>query len=491
MSTPSPTSLQRRISAALTDASGRMSGVALMPEAGTAFAVRAASARAATRSLDLQYYMWRGDVIGHLLAHEVLEAADRGVTVRLLLDDVYALGRERALAALDAHPLIEVRLFNGTRWRRFGRMGFLLELAFGGWHLNRRMHNKSWIADDCLAVVGGRNLGDAYFGLGPQDAVRFRDLDMLIAGPAAHHATRIFNRYWSSPLARPARLAAATAVRTGGLPALRAVLDSADDRPSADALLARLEKPVLDQLEDGLTLVPHEAVQVVADPPEKAKRGLRARKAARAAGGIAAEIADELRRAEREVLLISPYFVPGRAGLRLLRDLRARGVRVSVVTNSLAATDVVAVHGGYAKYRRALLAAGVRLFELKPRWPEGETRGKTSLLGSRGAALHTKAFVVDGALGFVGSFNLDPRSAALNTEMGVMVRDDGVASEVAAEHARLAGPTVSWQVVWDEGRIGWRDAREGPLTFRQEPMASLWRRIWARLVQWLPIEEQL
>ena len=488
MSTPDPTNLQRSVAAALPDAAGRLSGVALMPDAGTAFAVRATSARAAGRSLDLQYYMWRGDVTGQLLAQEVLEAADRGVTVRLLLDDVYALGRERTLAALDAHPLIEVRLFNGTRWRRFGRLGFLLELLLGGRHLNRRMHNKSWIVDDCLAVVGGRNLGDAYFGLGTQDAVRFRDLDLLIAGQAAHHATRIFNRYWTSPLARPARLTAATAVRAGGLPALRQVLACADDRPAADALLARLAHPLLEQLEQGLTLVPHDAVQVVADAPEKAKRGLRARKAARAAGGIAAEIADALRLAEREVLLISPYFVPGRAGLKLLCDLRARGVRVSVVTNSLAATDVVAVHGGYARYRRALLSAGVTLFELKPRWPEGQTQAKTSLLGSRGAALHTKAFVVDGELAFVGSFNLDPRSAALNTEMGAFVRDPTIAGEVAAEHARLAEPAVSWQVVWEGGRIGWRD---GEALLPSEPTAGLWRCVLAGLVRRLPVEEQL
>lgn len=484
MSKPRKLSLQESVGSAIGAASVRMSGVALMPDAEVAFAVRGASARAASRSLDLQYYMWRGDVTGQLLAQEVLEAADRGVTVRLLLDDAYALGRERTLAGLDTHPLIEVRLFNGTRWRRFGRIGFLLELALGGWHLNRRMHNKSWIADDCLAVVGGRNLGDAYFGLGAADSVRFRDLDVLIAGPAAHQATRVFNRYWNNPLARPARLAAATAESQGGLPALRRMLAGAEDRPAADALLARLTRPVFDQLEHGLVLVREAAIQVVADPPEKAKRGLRARKRARAAGGIAAEIADALRLAKREVLLISPYFVPGRAGLKLLCDLRARGVRVSVVTNSLAATDVVAVHGGYAKYRRALLAAGVTLFELKPRWPDG----KTSLIGSRGAALHTKAFAVDGALGFVGSFNLDPRSAALNTEMGAFVRDIGIAGEVASEHARLAEPAVSWQVVWEDGRIGWR---EGSETLRREPMAGLWRRALAAIVRRLPVEEQL
>lgn len=480
-SPPSIPALEQDVAEALGEAA---SGVALIPEAGAAFALRAASARAARRSLDLQYYMWRGDVTGQLLACEVLAAADRGVTVRLLLDDVYALGPERTLAALDAHPLIEVRLFNGTRWRRFGRIGFLLELVFGGRHLNRRMHNKSWIADDRLAVVGGRNLGDAYFGLAQRGSIRFRDLDLLIAGRAAHQATRVFQRYWTSPLARPAHLAAATAERAGGLPALRAVLAQADDRPAADALLARADQPLLALLRPGLTRVPPEAIQVVADPPEKAKRGLRARKAARAAGGIAAEIADALRLAEREALLISPYFVPGRAGLALLGDLRRRGVCVSIITNSLAATDVVAVHGGYAKYRHALLTMGATLFELKPEWREPQP----SLLGSRGAALHTKAFAVDGRLGFVGSFNLDPRSAALNTEMGCFVRDPGIAQGIAAEHARLADPAMSWQVVLEAGQLVWR---EGPARAPREPGAGIWRRLLAGLVRRLPLEEQL
>lgn len=464
---------------------GAQDGVALLPDAAAAYTLRADSARAARHTLDLQYYMWRGDVTGRLLAGEILAAADRGVVVRLLLDDVYALGRERVLGALDAHPNIAVRLFNGTRWRRFGRFGLLLEIAFGGWHLNRRMHNKNWIMDGQLAIVGGRNIGDEYFDLVPEGEVAFRDLDIAILGTAAAQATAVFNRYWHSPLARPAAEVTTTAALPESLPRLRRELAVARARHKAELRLAPLFDPAGPPEWLDLTAMEARCIQVVADPPDKARRGLRARKRARAAGGIAAEIADALRVARHEALLISPYFVPGRAGLALLRELRARGVRVSVVTNSLAATDVVAVHGGYAKYRPALLDAGVTLFELKP--TPGDER--TSLLGSRGAALHTKAFVVDGVLAFVGSFNLDPRSAALNTEMGAFVRHRRVAREVAAEHARLAEPSRSWQVVWEDGRIGWRDGA-GPL-LRQEPRAGWWRRRLAGLVRLLPLEEQL
>jgi putative cardiolipin synthase len=460
-------------------------GVALLPDAAQAYALRAVSARDARNTLDLQYYMWRGDVTGRLLAAEILAAADRGVAVRLLLDDVYALGRERVLGALDAHPNITVRLFNGRRWRRFGRLGLLLEIALGGWHLNRRMHNKSWIMDGRLAIVGGRNIGDEYFDLVEEGAVAFRDLDIAILGEAAAQATQVFNRYWQSSLARPAAEVTITAALPESLPRLRRELATTRARHEADARLAPLFTPPESPPWLQLTAVDARCIQVVADPPDKARRGLRARKRARAAGGIAAEIADALRLARREALLISPYFVPGHAGLALLRELRTRGVRVSVVTNSLAATDVVAVHGGYAKYRRALLEAGITLFELKPT----QTEERTSLLGSRGAALHTKAFVVDGMLAFVGSFNLDPRSAALNTEMGAFVRHRRVAGEVAAEHARLADPGRSWQVVWEGRRMAWREAN-GTLLPR-EPLAGWWRCALAALVRRLPVEEQL
>ncbi|MGG5809912.1 phospholipase D family protein [Falsiroseomonas sp. CW058] len=491
---PPGTRLERAVQAALASLGARaavggvQSGIALVTEGPAAFAVRAATARAAGRSLDLQYYVWRGDVTGQLLAREVLAAAERGVAVRMLLDDVYALGRERVLAALDTHPNIEVRLFNSFRWRAFGRFGFFLEMLLGGRHLNRRMHNKNWIADGRVAIVGGRNIGDEYFGLDTDGAISFRDLDLVIAGPAAEDACQVFARYWASPLARPACLVAPSADARGGLARLRGELAEAVDRPGAAGLLAPLRLAPGRHIRRGLSLAPDGAVRVIADPPEKARRGLGARRAARAAGGIAPEIADALRGAKREALLISPYFVPGRAGLALLLELRGRGVHVAVVTNSLAATDVVAVHGGYSKYRRDLLRAGVELFELKP----GPVDEEASVLGSRGAALHTKAFVVDGLRCFVGSFNLDPRSAMLNTEMGAFAQQAGLARQVAAEHARLSDPALSWRVVLEDGRLGWRDELNGATrTLMAEPVASFWRRAVAGIARRLPIEEQL
>jgi cardiolipin synthase C len=481
--------LRRVVDSALQGLGGAETGVSLLAHGRDAFAARVASARAAGSSLDVQYYAWHGDVTGRLLAREVLHTGDRGVRVRLLLDDAFAIGSERVLAALDAHPSVEVRLFNGTRWRAFGRLGFVLELLLGSRHLNRRMHNKAWIADGRFAVVGGRNIGDAYFDAA--EDFNFRDLDLVVAGRAAEAASAAFERYWRSPLARPAAELSAARDARGGLPALRRDLEAAASEPAARALLAALpadddhRRHLLDRLVD----VAPGSVRVVADPPEKVERGIRTRRLTRrAAGGLAAEIAAALRGARREVLLISPYFVPGAAGLALLRGLAARGVAVSVVTNSLAATDVVAVHGGYARYRRPMLEAGIELFELKRSGDE-----PTSVFGSRGASLHTKAFVVDDGSVCVGSFNLDPRSARLNTEMAVFVDHPALAQALRREHARLAAPDRSWRVSVERGRLRWTDtdARGLPRALLGEPGASLRRRAVAALAGLLPIESQL
>jgi putative cardiolipin synthase len=465
------TRLVRAVRAALASlgGDGALAGVAVVHRAEAAFAIRAATARAAGRSLDLQYYIWRGDLTGRLMALEVLRAADRGVAVRLLLDDVYALGNERVLGALEAHPNIAVKLFNATRWRRFGRWGLLLEIAFGGWHLNRRMHNKNWVADRALAIVGGRNIGNEYFGLDQDGAVNFRDLDLVLAGAPA------------------AALSAVGDAR--GLDRLHAELEATGQDNAVAGLVRLLADNPGRHIRRGLHAVRARSVRVIADPPEKAKRGLTRRRAARTAGGIAGDIADALRSATREARLISPYFVPGTRGLALLRDLLARGVRLSVVTNALSATDVVAVHGGYMRYRRPLLIAGAELYELKP----GPEEDKASLMGSRGgASLHTKALVVDGERAFVGSFNLDPRSAALNTEMGTFVNDAVVARDILREQQRLTDPALSWKVEMERGRLVWRDAAGGKERRRYaEPGASWQRTTVAWLARVLPVEGQL
>ena len=443
------------------------SGVALLPEGLGAFAERLASVRGAVHSLDLQYYLWHNDLTGALLARELLHAADRGVRVRLLLDALNIIGKDGAITALAAHPRIQIRRFNAGRLRSLGQPGFLLEMLLGGWHLNRRMHNKAWIAEGAGLICGGRNIGDRYFDAGGD--FNFRDLDLHITGPAAEPAGPIFEAYWRSPLARPLGPVAQLRARRASLRRLRKLLDQRAAGPHATELLALTpDAPTLRLAEHALT--------ILADPPGKAL--------AQANATVAPALMALLATARREALIISPYFVPGQAGTALLARLVASGVRVSVITNSLAATDVVAVHGGYARYRPALIAAGVELHEMKA---SGEAN--SGLFGSKSASLHTKAVMVDDGPLFVGSFNMDPRSAALNTEMGVMLDHRGLARLLRRQHRRLTDGGRSWRVQVQAGRLAWSDERGPPL--HREPGAAWHRRLAAWVTRWLPVESQL
>ena len=469
-----------------TDAIPRLAGpdvgVSLVPDNRAAFALRALSARAATETLDLQYYLWHEDMTGCLLAREVLRAADRGVRVRLLLDDLYVRGSERGLASLAEHPSIDVRLYNPFRVRTWGSLGAALDFLLASYRLNQRMHNKSWIADGRLAIGGGRNIGDEYFDAASQ--FNFRDLDLVVEGGAATQAVTQFKRYWDSPQVRP--LEALTAPRHGpsteDLDELRRRLDEvASTAPGSEHLVRLATGPGLAAwLAEWRILVPPAQVRIVADPPGKARNRRKGRI-------LLDDVREAIGKARREVIVVSPYFVPGRRGARLLTGLVRQGVRVVVLTNSLAATDVLAVHGGYARYRRRLLRAGVELHEFKRGGQEGG-----SLLGSGGASLHTKAFCVDGEVAFVGSFNFDPRSAYLNTEMGIFVLHPPVASRLNEECIRLADPARSWAVRLEGRHLVWTDRVGGEHTrLHSEPGTTLTRRALARVLGVLPIEPHL
>jgi putative cardiolipin synthase len=442
-----------------------------------AFAVRAAAARNAGRSLDLQYYYWLDDLTGRLLANEVLLAADRGVRVRLLLDDINAYGRDANYCAFDAHPNIEVRLFNPCR-SRDGPFRRGLEMLIRYYSVVRRMHNKAWIVDGRIAIVGGRNIGDAYFDAA--ETSNFRDMDLLVVGSAVQQAETIFDAFWNSGVVVPIKRLAG---RRGNLPKLRKALEASLSNEAAAPYLGRVldENDVQDMMAGVQKLHWTDSARVVSDPPEKACDGKRD-------NWLTNAIIPAVRSAQKQIEIVSPYFIPGEDGLKILLDLAARGVSVSVLTNSLAATDVSAVHGAYARYRKRLVEGGIRLFELRPR----DARQDISLFGSSGASLHTKAFTVDRRTGFVGSFNFDPRSASLNTEMGIMFDHEGLASEVGQVFSQEVSPRRSYRVVLGNGAIGWEDGPVGAARILMaEPEASLRRRMIAMLVGLLPIEEQL
>ena len=455
-------------------------GTLLVNDGREAFAARALSARGAGRSLDLQYYLWHDDLTGRLLALEAWRAAQRGVRVRMLLDDMNAHGLDQQLLALDAHPNIEIRLYNPFRNRTGVRR--LLETLVRVFRVDHRMHNKAWIADGRVAVVGGRNIGKEYFDAA--SGTNFRDLDVVLMGPAVAGASAVFDRYWNSEAVVPiGELGQKDATRLQELvtaiqaqtrsAAAQTYLRRVEATPGVQAFLAQQAQPFW--VSD---------IRVVADPPQKWSKDDRGE-------WLVHALAKVVEGTRQRASLISPYFVPGVGGTGMLNALEARGARVGVVTNSLAANDVPAVHGGYARYRERLLGGGVELYELRA---QGASQTESAgLFGSSGASLHTKAFVVDGQRGFIGSFNLDPRSVALNTEMGVLFDHPGLGAALQAEYDRLAGPAFSYVVYADaNGHLRWRDDGTSPPTvYTGEPDASVWRRVTASVLRVLPIESQL
>ena len=453
-------------------------GVAFLTDGLDAYAARAVITRHAGRSLDLQYYLWHDDLIGHLMAQELYQAAERGVRVRILLDDMNARDKDALMMALDRHPNIDIRLYNPFRNRN--GLWRLVEMVQRFFSVNHRMHNKAWIADGRVAIVGGRNIGAEYFSA--RADVNFRDLDLLVAGPAVAQANSIFDAYWNSETAVPV---AALAFHTPAQ--LRLLVRQSEHEAKLAAAQPYLRRVARSQAarsyyRDAVDLHWSRSVEIVSDPPMKHRRD-------DPANWLVTRLAGELQSTRHKALLISPYFVPGEEGTDGMTAMVRRGAMVAVVTNSLAANDVAAVHGGYMHYRAPLLRGGVHLYELKAHG----YGGSNGLFGSSGASLHTKAFMLDDARGFVGSFNLDPRSAYLNTEMGVLFDDPVLAAQLRAEYLRLADPAQSYWLSLDaQGQVRWLDrAAQPPVLLDHEPDTAFWLRASARAISWLPLESQL
>jgi putative cardiolipin synthase len=473
----SDTVLDRAVGALMARGAAR-NGLAMVADNLDAFAIRALTAREARRSLDLMYYIWRRDLTGRLLAHEIIAAADRGVRVRVLIDDINTRGSDRVFLALDAHRNIELRLFNPGRMRE-GAIARTLELMLRAFRANRRMHNKAWIADGRLAIVGGRNIGDEYFDAAK--AANFHDLDMILMGDVVGQSERIFDSFWNSAATLPIRALAMR--RRRSLRRLRRQIArlarSSIALPFLKRVGARLSFEAM--LGDGETIHWTDQATVASDPPEKARGEGSVR-------WLTTTLYPLIRNARRSVQIISPYFVPSDAGRAALIELARRGVDVAILTNSLAATDVTVVHGGYAPCRLPLLQGGVKLFELQAR----ARRSGRVPLGSSGASLHTKAFSVDGRVGFVGSFNFDPRSAALNTEMGVVFEDPTLVAELMAMFQRDTGPQASYRLFEEDGGLRWQaEARGREVVYDREPEVGFLRLLLTHLVGLLPVQSQL
>ncbi|MDW4499737.1 phospholipase D family protein [Sulfitobacter sp. D35] len=461
---------------ALGDPGNGTSGVRLVASGPEALALRLLLSERAERSIDAQYYILHNDTTGHLFAGELLRAADRGVRVRLLLDDMYTAEYDPMTAALTRHPNIEIRLFNPFR-RDIGRvLGGLLE--FG--RINRRMHNKSMTFDNQVTLVGGRNIGDEYFAA--REDSNYDDLDLLAAGPVVRDVSAVFDDYWNSPYAIPAD------VLIGPMPALstedaRARMQALYEAAKLTEYGSALDHEIRAQLQSARLQLDWVPAQVESDPPDKAGRS--------EASVLADDLLPVLQAADSELVVASAYFVPGPRGTALLTGLARRGIRVTILTNSMDSNDVEPVHAHYSKYRKALLEAGVELWELRP---NKERPDRTLLqLGQSLSGLHSKAFAVDERHFFIGSFNWDPRSVALNTEMGILI-DAPRVTRAAIREWRAGLPDAAYRLVLTEtGEIAWLEKREdGSWTgYGREPTSSGWRRFRMGLYRTLPIRRQL
>ena len=395
-----------------------LSGVVTLQNGADAFAARIHLARAATVSIDAQYYIWNDDLTGLRLLSELQAAAQRGVKVRLLVDDNGTTALDQELAALDALPNAEVRLFNPFTLRRYRQLNYLFDF----FRLNRRMHNKSFTVDGSVTIVGGRNIGDIYFETG--SPLSYVDLDVLAVGPAAKDVGADFSRYWSSPAAFAA--SALITPQAGSETQLQARDAALRDTPAGRRYAEYVHSSAFSDALMAMTLpmdwVP---VQLFSDAPEKVLGG------DQDSDLMIRRLFAEIGTPHSSLDLISAYFIPGASATAQLAGYAAQGVQVRVLTNALEATDVAIVHSAYAPYRRDLLAGGVEVYELKSEGEARQSLREVELFDLSKAALHAKGFTIDRSRSFIGSLNFDPRSRRLNTEMGLLIDSPRIANSLS------------------------------------------------------------
>jgi putative cardiolipin synthase len=441
-----------------------------------ALTARLALTDEAASSLDVQYFIWQDDATGYLLSDRLLRAADRGVRVRVLMDDLGVSGPGGEVLKLDAHPLVAVRIFNP--WKARGsRFAAAAEFLARAPTLNRRMHNKTFIADGRFAVLGGRNIGDRYFGI-YEDFVQ-NDLDVMVAGPLAGTVTETFDDYWNSEYSYPVALFARDERPRHPIDATRNEL-RASIFSSAEVLRPFTLEPAdwSSYLEELVATFAPARGEVLWESPDILDFD-RPR--------LYSRYKELLASARSEVLISSPYFIPDEDFRDLIRELVGNGVRVVVVTNSLATNNHVVAHTGYRRWRREVLAAGVELYELRADAAALEyyvtPPATAAYLG-----LHAKALVVDRARAFVGSPNVDPRSMELNTEIGVVGEGTEFAARVAALIERDIAPENAWRVTMDEE--GWLKWSTGDQVVRRQPANGFMQRVIEFLMNLLPIKDQ-
>lgn len=472
----------REATDALAAAHPGYSGVLLLDTGAQALAQRDALIAAARATLDAQYYIWNSDASGRYLAARLLAAAERGVRVRVLLDDINVAGRDAVFARLAAHPKVQIRIYNpsATRQGVLRLLGFVRNFS----QVNRRLHNKSFTADGAVTIVGGRNVGDEYFDLDPD--VNFRDRELLAAGPVVAQVTAGFEAFWNSTWTKPVSALTGPAGPVD-LPGLLATATAEVGRlgyvapPHQDSLIRAQTLPALLWAPARLVFDPPPTAAQIADASEQQPVAL-------ALHALAAT-------ARSEILVESAYLILGEQSLTEAARLHAAGVRLRALTNSLASNDLVTNHSGYARRRRSMLDAGIELHELRPDAAACQRLITVSLACAAhpAFALHSKSLVVDRRVVYIGSFNLNLRSTYLNSETALIVDSEELANRVAASIDELLRPDSSWQVLRRKGgglewitQVDGREVRD-----THEPMTGFWKRFSSRLYRLFPLEKYL
>ena len=436
-------------------------------------------AEMAEETLDMQYFIWKGDASGDLLLDQVIKAADRGVRVRILVDDIYIIGADRSVAALSQHPNIEVRLFNPMEGRSSSTLLFVLEYLGRIEQLNHRMHNKLIVADNRFAVVGGRNIGNEYFGLNRKH--NFTDFDVVAFGTVAKKVSASFDIYWNNQWAYPGEALLQNYKNQELLPQLLEELQEHLDKKEkllvefqqqnidGDTLLEKLEK----NMKSGTASVIYDEPLVGEEiPPVQLIETL---------GELAVN-------AQHELLISTPYFIPHEDFYNDVPGMISRGVRVVVLTNSLGSTNHPIVHSGYKKHRKKVLEMGVELFEMRH---DASARGKfdTPPVQSKAFGLHAKYMIIDRQFTFVGSLNLDPRSIYINTEMGMIIDSAKLSEAASQEFEEELKPENSWHVLLDDkDRLYWK---AGDKIIRRDPARSFWQRFQSWFFGLFDLDDQL
>ncbi|HEY2862893.1 MAG TPA: phospholipase D family protein [Casimicrobiaceae bacterium] len=490
---PEQTSLGRQF-AAQTAAHPGQSAFRLLPVGIDSFLLRMEMAQRAERTLDVQYFVIENDDTGKLLQEALLKAADRGVRVRVLIDDEGSFGRAAKIKPLSGHPNVELRVFNPAVYRGSVQFVHDVELLCDATRLNYRMHNKLFVVDNEVGIIGGRNIGDAYFQEGRD--LEFGDYDVIAAGPAVKDMSKSFDAYWNSPLAIPIEALFGGKTSAQGLADYRDALATHHDAMNGKTYMGRLSSgEPLQTLLGAKSPWVWARAEIIYDSPDKSKveDGDEPGQLLRHRLGKVVEAT------RHELLVVSPYVVPGDSGVKFLAKLRERGVQIRILTNSLASTDMPVVHSAYQKYRIPLLEMGVELYEVRPVLGQPVVKGDALKSPSAGQfALHAKVFVFDRQRVFVGSMNLDRRSLHVNTEIGAIIDSPELARQIATRFEAIVRPANSYVLAVDgtnaagKPALAWRTLEDGKLVeYRHEPDASVWRRAKVDTLSLLPLDELL